>query len=33
MKILWIQNKLKTGGMVHQMFGLVTQHSLSKCVV
>ena len=32
-KILWIQNKSKTGGMVHQMFSLVMQQGLSECIV
>ena len=32
-KILWIQNKSKTGGMMHQMFCLVMQHSFSECIV
>ena len=31
-KILWIQNKSKTGGMVHQMFSLVMQQGLSECI-
>ena len=32
-KILWIQNKSKTGGMVHQMFSLVMQQGLSECIM